>query len=300
MSNKTFNQLPTANTIDAIQDILPIYTASAIATQGINRNTLLGITGSPVGNTDTQTLSNKTLGNTNSLTIKDGNLTLQNSSSTTKQAVFSLSGITAGQTRTITLPDYNATMASLVGTETLTNKTLTSPTISSPTITNATLSTDAITGFSSSTSGTLYGISVSSSKISGSVISNTTIPYAALTTDSTWAYSTFSPAATGYSGTPTTTLARSKQIGKTVIMDISVTGTSNDTTLTFTLPVAAKSAAFYPIIVADSGTTQTSPGLLVTSAASTTATCYKTLAQGIFTNSGTKTIQGFGIVYEAN
>ena len=59
MTNITINSLPTASTIDATQDILPIYTASSAATQGINRNTLLGLSSAPVGLTDSQTLTNK-------------------------------------------------------------------------------------------------------------------------------------------------------------------------------------------------------------------------------------------------
>lgn len=171
----TISSLPAASTIDATQDYLPIDTASVATTQKINRNTFLGLSSQPLGLTDTQSPTNKTFNNTNSYTIKDGSLTLQNTASTTKQAVFSLSGITAGQTRTITLPDFNATMASLAGTETFTNKTLTSPTINSPTITNATISTDAITGYTSANNGTLFGISISSSKIPGTNISNSSI-----------------------------------------------------------------------------------------------------------------------------
>lgn len=173
--------LPVASTIDGVNDYLPIYTASATATQAINRNTLLNIASQPLGLTDTQSPTNKTFNNTNAFTIKDGSLTLQNSSSTTKQATFLLSGITAGQTRIITLPDYNATIASLAGIETLTNKTLTSPTINSPTITNATISSDAITGFTVSNTGTIYGISVTtgqittSSSVLGAALTNTSV-----------------------------------------------------------------------------------------------------------------------------
>lgn len=179
MSNVTINSLPTANTIDPVQDLLPIYTANVQATQSISRNTYLGITGSPVGNTDVQTISNKTLGNTNALTIKDGSLTIQNSSSTTKQAQFSAASITAGQTRTFTLPDLSDTLVTLTATQTLTNKTLTSPVISTPTITNAIISADTITGFSVSNSGSIYGISVTTGVItsansigSGTIVQN--------------------------------------------------------------------------------------------------------------------------------
>lgn len=294
----TITSLPAANSIDGSLDVFPIVTNSLNTTQKISRNTFLNLTSQPLGLTDTQSPTNKTFDNTNTLTIKDANLTIQNSSSTTKQAKFSAASITAGQTRTFTLPDVSDTVVTLTATQTLTNKTLTSPTISSPTITNAAISADTITGFSSSSTGTLYGIAVTSSQLSGTAISNTTIPYTALDTGSSWAYSTFSPAAAGFTGAVTTNVARYKQIGKTTIMDVDFSGTSNATTCTFTLPTTPKSTAYYHLTVQDSGTTQTSSGLLKLSASSTTATCYKTLAQGAFTNSGTKQIQGFGIVYE--
>jgi hypothetical protein len=67
--------------------------------------------GTIVGDTDTQTLTNKTLGNTNTVTVKDANLTIQDDGDATKQAQFQASGITAGQTRTLTIPDASLTLA---------------------------------------------------------------------------------------------------------------------------------------------------------------------------------------------
>lgn len=90
MSNVTINQLPTANTIDATQDYLPIYTNSSVATQRITRNVYLGLASAPVGLTDSQTLTNKIL---TSPTINAGTLS------------GSFSGTyTLGGTPTITAP----------------------------------------------------------------------------------------------------------------------------------------------------------------------------------------------------
>lgn len=184
----TINGLNVAGSIDPVNDYLPIFTASATATQGINRNTLLGLSSQPLGLTDVQSPTNKTFNNTNVFTVKDGSLTLQNSSSTTKQAQFSLANITAGNTRVYTVPDYNATLATLTGTETLTNKTLTSPTISSPTITNATISADSVSGFTTSNTGTIYGLPIaagvisSAGTVSGASLVNATVQFASLAT----------------------------------------------------------------------------------------------------------------------
>lgn len=88
-----------------------------------------------------QTLSNKTLDNSNAITVKDASFTIQDDSDTTKQAKFQLSGITTGTTRTFTVPDTSDTLVTLAATQTLTNKTLTSPTINTPTV-----SSPALTG----------------------------------------------------------------------------------------------------------------------------------------------------------
>lgn len=68
------------------------------------------------------TLSSKTLDDTNTITVKDGSFTLENSSSTTKKAIFDLSGITAANTRTLSVPDSNLTIVGTSVQQTLTNK----------------------------------------------------------------------------------------------------------------------------------------------------------------------------------
>lgn len=91
----------------------------------------LGAAGSEddvVGLTATQALTNKTLGNTNTVTLKDTLFTLQDDGDATKQARFQLSGITTGNTRVFTLPDADGTLVTsastvdLTSAQTLTNK----------------------------------------------------------------------------------------------------------------------------------------------------------------------------------
>lgn len=73
-------------------------------------------------NSATANLSNKTLDNTNVITIKDANLTLQDDTDTTRQAKFQLNGITPGNLRTYTLPDADTTLVGSGTGQTLTNK----------------------------------------------------------------------------------------------------------------------------------------------------------------------------------
>lgn len=110
MANKKFSDYVAATTIDAANDYLLISPNNTDTYKRISRNTLFVVTGTPADISSTQTFTNKTLDNTNTITIKDGSFTLQASAATTKQAVFSLTNITAGQTRTLTLPDSNTTL----------------------------------------------------------------------------------------------------------------------------------------------------------------------------------------------
>lgn len=77
-----------------------------------------------VGTDTVQTVGFKVLDNTNSLTIKDANLTIQDDADTTKQVKFQASSVTAGQTRVITVPDTDLTLLGTSATQTVTNKTI--------------------------------------------------------------------------------------------------------------------------------------------------------------------------------
>lgn len=174
--------LPVAVSIDGTNDLLAIYTASATATQAISRNTLLGVTGQPADLTSSQTFQNKTIDNTNTFSIKDSLFTLVDDADTTKKAQFQLSGITTSTTRTYTLPNASSTLADIATAQTFTNKTFTSPTINAPTITNASITADALTGFSTSNTGTIYGISVTTGSISSALSLTSTFSVTGATT----------------------------------------------------------------------------------------------------------------------
>lgn len=147
----TITSLPLASTIDPAQDWIAIDTTSLTSTQRINRNTYLNLGSAPAGLTDSQTLTNKTL---TSPTISGPTL------SGTITGTYTIGGT----------PTFPSSVMTLTGTQTAINKTLTSPTINSPTITNATLSADTITGFTTSNSGTIYGMSVTGGLLASAAI----------------------------------------------------------------------------------------------------------------------------------
>jgi len=254
MATQTIHGYAAASAIDPIADYLLIDPASTGNYNKINRNVLLGITGSPVGTTDTQVLSNKTIGNTNSITLKDGNFNIQNSSDVTKQAIFSLAGITTGTTRTYTLPNATVTLASLTGTETLTNKILTSPTINGGTIDNTSVTVDSISGHTTPTVVTVGGVQMNNGTIGTSgAVTSTSIATGAVTPNSLiassgsgWAWQNWTPTWTNLTVGNGTVEAKYTQIGKTIIGRAIVTfGTTTSVggAVSFTMPVTAATSA---------------------------------------------------------
>lgn len=250
MATTTITSLPTATGISATNDWIAIDRTSLVTTQKISRNTLLGITGAPVGDTDTQTLSTKIIGNTNTVTLKDTLFTLQDDGDTTKQAKFQLSGITTATTRTYTLPNASSTLADIATAQIFTNKILTSPTITGGTYDNGTITVDSISGHTSATVVTVGGVQMnngtigtSSAVVTASIADSAVTPAKLQTgTGSGWTWQSFTPTWTNLTVGNGTVVARYVQTGKTVQCRISVvfgTTTTVGGGLTFTLPVTA-------------------------------------------------------------
>lgn len=161
MADSPVSSLTPRGTPDRAVDQIYVINSGAQYRSTINNE--LGITGTPVGTTDSQTLTNKVL---TSPTINGATL------SGTLSGTYTLGGT----------PTFPASVVTLTGSQTLTNKVLTSPTISSPTITNASITQDSVVGFTTANSGTVYGVSVTGGTISGASLTSSSIDYTKVAT----------------------------------------------------------------------------------------------------------------------
>lgn len=222
MATKKISALTSIGTIDPTADVIPIVDTSLATTNKVTPNALFGITGSVVGTSDTQNVTNKTLDNTNTLTVKDTNFTLQDDGDVTKQVKFQLSGITTGNIRTLTVPNASVTLASLTGTEIFTNKTLTSPIITGGSIDNTTITVDAISGHTTSTIVTVGGVQLnngvigtSGAVVTASIAAGAVVPNSLFASTGTgWAFSTWAPSWTNLTVGNGTVVAKWIQHGK--------------------------------------------------------------------------------------
>lgn len=230
MATKTIFDYTAAVSIDGTNDYLLIEQAVGPIYKKINRSTLLGITGSPVGTTDTQTLSAKTL----TAPIING---------------ATLSGTLSGTYTIGGTPTFPASITTLTGIQTLTNKTLTSPAINGGTIDNATITVDSIAGHTTSTIVTVGGVQMNNGTIGTSgAVTSTSIAAGAVQpqalvagTGTGWAWSSWAPTYANLTIGNGTVTAKYVQMGKTVffIWKITLGSTSAmGTGPTISFPVA--------------------------------------------------------------
>jgi hypothetical protein len=258
MVDAKVSALDTLASVDRAADLLYIVDNSGGTSNKITPNSMLGFSGgNPVSTSDSQTLTNKTLDNTNTITLKDTLLTLQDNSDATKQAVFQLSGITTATTRTYTLPDATTTLVGTDATQTLTNKTLTSPTINTATVSNPTLTTDTISEHTGAAGVTVDGLLIKDGLLPAGNIQPLNLTSG---TGSSWVWQNWTPTFTNLSG-GTLNYAKYVQVGKTVFFrwKYTLAGAGVAGSVTFTTPTSISSGmvATNEIICADAYYTDT-------------------------------------------
>lgn len=253
MATTPISALATIGTINPAADVLPIVSASLSTTFKVTPNALFGITGSVVGTTDSQTLTNKTL---TSPTVSSPTL------SGTVGGTYTLGGT----------PTFPSSVVTLTDNQTLTNKTLTGPAITGGNISNASIAVDNISGFTSSAIVTVGGVQMDNGQIgtSGSVTTAAIATGAVVpnslqaSTGTGWSWQSYAPTVTltggGASGNAVIT-GRYIQIGKTVFFWCSyvlgnTTSFSGLTGMVFSLPVTMSANFFAGSINGSIGTGQ--------------------------------------------
>lgn len=95
----------------------PVWTQDNVANVG-----LFGLAGDVVGTTDTQALFNKTIGNTNAVSLLADRFSLVDPNDVSKALQFSAVDIGTATVRTLTAPDADTTIVGTDAIQTLTNK----------------------------------------------------------------------------------------------------------------------------------------------------------------------------------
>lgn len=114
-------------------------------------------------------------------------------------------------------------------------------------------------------------------------------------------WTSYVPTWGGFSANPTVSVAKYALSDKfcVVVIECSADGTSNATTLTFTLPFAAASTAYTALSqITNLGSLSTTWGLVATRAGSTTADAYRNPQGQSWSNSLGKRINHLTLIYE--
>lgn len=231
MATQTIHGYTAAVTIDPTGDFFLIDPASSGNYLKINRNVALGITSSPAGISDSQTLTNKTI---TAPTISGPTL------SGTILGTYTLGGT----------PTFPASVTTLTGSQTLTNKTLTAPTINGGAIDNTTITVDSISGHTTSTIVTVGGVQLNNGTIGTSgAVTGASIAAGAVTPNSLiastgtgWSWQNFTPTWTNLTvgnGAVTASYIQTGKIVTGTILFILGTTSAIGTGPYFTPPVPA-------------------------------------------------------------
>lgn len=116
----------------------------------------------------------------------------------------------------------------------------------------------------------------------------------------TWTDYSETSTVTGFSSFSTKSIYY-KRIGNLVFVSVYIAGTSNATSLSFTLPHTSQTGTFIMNSAqgSDNGSGLTSPAMLYMTAATSTVTVYKDFSGATWTGSGTKSASG-SFIFEAN
>lgn len=110
-------------------------------------------------------------------------------------------------------------------------------------------------------------------------------------------YFTFTSTVTGFSDTNTAAMRFTISGSVIRLLIPSISGTSNATSLTITVPVAPLISQYFWFRATDNGTSAASPGMVALSGGNTSANTYLTGVPNVFTASGTKVLGGVTYSY---
>lgn len=127
ISNTPGGNLTSTNvdsSLSELQSDIDTRVLTTVYTNHVNSSTVHGVSGAVVGTSDSQTLSNKVIDNTNTVRLNDNLTNFEDQTDNTKKFKFEAAGITTGNTRVYTVPNADTTLVGTGTTDSLTNKTI--------------------------------------------------------------------------------------------------------------------------------------------------------------------------------